>query len=109
MTANVSLNQSPRVNHLLFVYGRDFRDSQTDAMKLQCYFRCGIFLISLLDRLLMKIGKKIVLKHIHIRAPENYYHELQKIAESSGLSINSLCLELLREGIKTRLKELKLK
>ena len=57
----------------------------------------------------MKNGKKIALKHIHIRAPENYYHELQKIAESSGLSINSLCLELLREGIKTRLKELKLK
>jgi predicted DNA-binding ribbon-helix-helix protein len=56
----------------------------------------------------MKKEKKVVIKHIHIRAPESYYYELQKIAENSGLSINSLCLELLRDGIKVRLKEMKL-
>lgn len=53
--------------------------------------------------------KKVVIKHIHIRAPESYYMDLQKIADNSGLSLNSICLELLREGIRNRLEEMKLK
>jgi predicted HTH domain antitoxin len=57
----------------------------------------------------MNKGKKVTIKHIHIRAPESYYIDLQRIAENSGLSLNSICLELLREGIKTRLNEMKLK
>lgn len=48
-------------------------------------------------------------KDIHIRAPKSYYENLEKIARSSGLSVNSLCLELLREGIRNRLIEMKIK
>lgn len=46
---------------------------------------------------------------ILIRAPESYLEELKKIAQLSGLSVNAVCLELLRVGIRERLKELKAK
>lgn len=46
-------------------------------------------------------------KAILIRAPENYLEELKEISHFTGLSVNAVCLELLRIGIKERLRELK--
>lgn len=58
----------------------------------------------------MRKSKKMGIekKDIHIRAPKEYYENMLKIAKKSGLSINSLCLELLREGIRNRLIEMQI-
>ncbi len=45
-------------------------------------------------------------KAILIRAPESYLKDLKEISHLTGLSVNAVCLELLRIGIKERLREL---
>lgn len=45
-------------------------------------------------------------KAIFIRAPESYWQELQEITRITGLTMNAVCLEILRKGIKNKLKEL---
>ncbi|MDQ8040098.1 MAG: hypothetical protein REH83_06800 [Rickettsiella sp.] len=52
-----------------------------------------------------KSNEKLIIKSMLIRAPETYFKDLKKIASLSGLSVNAVCLELLRVGIKQRLKE----
>jgi hypothetical protein len=43
---------------------------------------------------------------IYIRAPQSYQQDLEKIKKLTGLSINAICLEILRPGIRNWIKEL---
>ena len=51
-------------------------------------------------------GKKEPTKTIYLRAPQSYFNDIQEIVLLTGLSINAVCLELLRPAIKNKLKEL---
>lgn len=42
-----------------------------------------------------------------IRAPISFWEDMQEISIITGLSMNAVCLELLRPAIKKKLKELK--
>jgi hypothetical protein len=44
---------------------------------------------------------------IYIRVPESLYLEIQDIVSLTGLTINAICLELLRPAIKQKLKDLR--
>jgi hypothetical protein len=46
-------------------------------------------------------------KTLFLRAPESYYDDIHKIMKLTGLSMNAICLELLRPAIKQKLKEIK--
>lgn len=46
-------------------------------------------------------------KTLYLRAPASYWHDIQEIMALSGLSMNAVCLELLRPAIRKKLKELK--
>ncbi len=43
---------------------------------------------------------------IYIRAPQSYQQDLEKIRKLTGLTINAICLEILRPGLKSWIKEL---
>lgn len=42
-----------------------------------------------------------------LRIPESFKNDIKEIMRLTGLSINAVCLELLRPAIKKKLKELK--
>lgn len=46
-------------------------------------------------------------KSFLIRLPESLWHDLQETKALTGLSINAICLELIRPGVKEKLKEIK--
>lgn len=46
-------------------------------------------------------------KILFLRAPENYWNDIQEIMNLTGLSMNAVCLELLRPAIRKKLRELK--
>ena len=50
--------------------------------------------------------QKAKTKAILIRAPETYHRDIRKIMHLTGLTMNAVCLELLRPAIKQKLKEL---
>lgn len=52
-------------------------------------------------------AKKEPVKSIFIRAPKSYWDDIQEIINLTGLTMNSICLELLRPALKRKLKELK--
>lgn len=54
-----------------------------------------------------KKERKLETKNIFIRAPKSYHDDLNEISRLTGISVNAVCLELLRPAIKERLKELK--
>ncbi|MBA3284704.1 MAG: hypothetical protein H0U27_06540 [Nitrosopumilus sp.] len=51
--------------------------------------------------------EKELMKTFHLRLPLSLYDDLREITALTGISINSVCLELLRPGIKKKLKEIK--
>ena len=46
-------------------------------------------------------------KPLYLRAPESLWEDIHDIMALTGLSMNAICLELLRPAIKRKLKELK--
>lgn len=46
-------------------------------------------------------------KTLYLRAPESYWSDIQEIMNITGLSMNAVCLELLRPAIRKKLRELK--
>ena len=60
-----------------------------------------------LDNISFKLKQKKEIKTIYIRAPESYWEDIQEIMAMTGLSMNAVCLELLRPVIKRKLKELR--
>ena len=50
---------------------------------------------------------KQAIKPLYLRAPESYWNDIQEIMRLTGLTMNAVCLELLRPVIKKKLKELK--
>jgi len=46
-------------------------------------------------------------KILYLRAPESYWRDLREITILTGLSMNAVCLELLRPVIKKKLREIK--
>lgn len=46
-------------------------------------------------------------KVLFIRAPESFWNDLQEIVESTGLTQNAVCLDLLRTAIKKKLIEIR--
>ncbi|HAT7073475.1 TPA: hypothetical protein JAN90_12040 [Legionella pneumophila] len=46
-------------------------------------------------------------KTLYLRAPESYWNDIQEIMNMTGLSMNAVCLELLRPAIRKKLRELK--
>ena len=46
-------------------------------------------------------------KILYLRAPESYWKDLHEITILTGLSMNAVCLELLRPVIKKKLREIK--
>lgn len=55
----------------------------------------------------VKKREKEPVKSIFLRAPESYLADIHEIVSLTGLSINAVCLELLRPAIKRKLRELK--
>ena len=51
--------------------------------------------------------EKVEMKVFPFRIPLNLFLDLKEINELTGISINSICLELLRPVIKRKLKEIK--
>lgn len=51
--------------------------------------------------------KKEKSKPLYLRAPESLWGDIHEIMALTGLSMNAICLELLRPEIKRKLKELK--
>lgn len=51
--------------------------------------------------------KKEKVKPVYLRAPESLWEDIHEIMARTGLSMNAICLELLRPEIKRKLKELK--
>ena len=51
--------------------------------------------------------KKEKVKPLYLRAPESLWEDIHEIMARTGLSMNAICLELLRPEIKRKLKELK--
>lgn len=47
------------------------------------------------------------LKTLYLRIPKSFWEDIQAIANFTGLSMNAVCLDLLRPSIKTKLKQLK--
>lgn len=50
--------------------------------------------------------QKESVKAIYIRAPESLWQDARNIVNITGLTMNAVCLELLRPAIKKKLKEL---
>lgn len=46
-------------------------------------------------------------KILYLRAPESYWKDIKEIMNLTGLSMNAVCLELLRPAIKRKLREIK--
>ncbi len=51
--------------------------------------------------------QKEPIKTLYLRAPQSYWEDIQEIMALTGLSMNAVCLELLRPAIKRKLKEIK--
>jgi len=51
--------------------------------------------------------KKEPVKTLYLRAPESYWRDIKEIMNLTGLSMNAVCLELLRPAIKRKLREIK--
>jgi hypothetical protein len=51
--------------------------------------------------------KKEPTKAIIVRAPKSFWEDIHEIVALTGLTMNAVCLELLRPSIKKKLKELK--
>jgi len=51
--------------------------------------------------------KKEKVKPVYLRAPESLWEDIHEIMTRTGLSMNAICLELLRPEIKRKLKELR--
>lgn len=58
-------------------------------------------------RPLERVWEKEGVKSFPFRIPLSLYDDLREMSALSGISINSICLELLRPNIKRKLKELK--
>ena len=50
--------------------------------------------------------EKEPVKTLYLRIPNSFYSDIQKIMSLTGLSMNAVCLELIRPAIKRKLKEL---
>lgn len=46
-------------------------------------------------------------KPVYLRAPESLWDDIHEIMARTGLSMNAICLDLLRPEIKRKLKELR--
>ena len=53
------------------------------------------------------VFKKEPIKTLYLRAPESYWKDIKEIMHLTGLSMNAVCLELLRPAIKRKLREIK--
>jgi len=51
--------------------------------------------------------KKEKTKPVYLRAPESLWDDIHEIMARTGLSMNAICLDLLRPEIKRKLKELR--
>jgi predicted HicB family RNase H-like nuclease len=51
--------------------------------------------------------KKEKVKPLYLRVPESLWEDIHEIMALTGLSMNAICLELLRPEIKQKLKDLK--
>ena len=51
--------------------------------------------------------KKEPSKILYLRVPESYWKDIKEIMNLTGLSMNAVCLELLRPAIKRKLREIK--
>lgn len=51
--------------------------------------------------------EKELMKSFPFRIPSSLYDDLREIAALTGISINAICLELLRPCVKRKLRELK--
>lgn len=59
---------------------------------------------NLISRVKLKKEKK---KSIYLRAPESLWEDIQEIMAHTGLTMNAICLELIRPEVKRKLKDLK--
>lgn len=46
------------------------------------------------------------LKTLYLRLPMSFWEDIQSISDLTGLSMNSVCVDLLRPAIKAKLKQL---
>jgi len=58
-------------------------------------------------KITVEAPKKEATKSVILRLPESFKYDIHEITSLTGLSLNAVCLELLRPAIKKKLKELK--
>jgi predicted HicB family RNase H-like nuclease len=46
------------------------------------------------------------LKTLYLRLPKSFWEDIQTIADLTGLSMNAVCIDLLRPALKTKLRQL---
>lgn len=46
------------------------------------------------------------LKNLHLRVPASFWESLHTIADLSGLSVNAICIDLLRPVIKAKIRQI---
>ncbi len=54
----------------------------------------------------MEEFKREASKPIYLRAPESLWKDVHEIMARTGLSMNAICLEILRPALKKKLREL---
>jgi len=77
--------------------------------KLESFINLGNISSSSLEdknNLPIKLKKEKV-KPLYLRAPESLWEDIHEIMARTGLSMNAICLELIRPEVKRKLKELK--
>lgn len=57
-------------------------------------------------RVKIEIPKKEVMKSVCLRFPEGLYQDMKHLVAVTGISMNAICLEILRPTIKKKLKEI---
>lgn len=65
------------------------------------------FLKALLNMDDNKIEKKISKKNLNLRVPESCWRDIREIMKITGLSMNAICIDILRPGVKRKLSEVK--
>ena len=46
-------------------------------------------------------------KPLYLRVPDSFLSDIREISAITGLTMNAVCLDILRPGIKNKLKEIK--
>jgi len=79
---------------------------QEREKKLEAFINLSDTLIKKKETAPGKLQKEKT-KPLYLRAPESLWEDIHEVMARTGLSMNAICLDLLRPEIKRKLKELR--